>query len=112
MQVVQDYITAARILMQDTTAAPRYSDDQFKLALDQAFDEAYRHRPDFFIQVTIPVFAGGASSTAVPAPRGYQTAFLNFIVGQVQLQDQEETTDGRASAFLNSFIAKLLNTAA
>lgn len=112
MQVVQDYISAARTLMQDTTAAPRYSDEQFKLALDLAFDEAYRIRPDFFIQVTVPTFAGAPTSTAVPVPKGYQAAFLYYIVGNVQLQDQEETTDSRASTFLQKFVAQLLNTAA
>lgn len=112
MQTVQDYITSARTLMQDTTTAPRYSDDQFKLALDLAFDEAYRIRPDFFLQVTVPTFAGAATSTQVPVPKGYQSAFLYYIVGYVQLQDQEDTTDARSAAIMNMFTAKLLNTAA
>ena len=112
MQTVQDYITSARTLMQDTTAAPRYADEQFKLALDLAFDEAYRLRPDFFFHLTVPTFAAAATSTVVPVPKGYQSAFLYYIVGFVQLQDQEDTTDTRASAMMNMFTAKLLNTAA
>lgn len=112
MDTVENYIDAARTLMQDTTAAPRYSDAQFQLALDLAFDEAYRIRPDMFIRLTVPTFATSPLTTKVPAPKGYQSAFLYYMIGHVQLQDQEDTSDARASTMLNKFIAQLLNTAA
>lgn len=112
MDTVRDYIDAARILLQDTSTAPRYSDDQFKLGLDLAFDEAYRLRPDIFIRNEPPTFMGGGVTVKVPAPRGYQSAFLYYICGHAQLQDQEDTTDSRASIFLNKFIAQLMTTAA
>lgn len=113
MQTVNDYIKASRILLQDTVAdAPRYSDEDFRLALDISFDEAYRIRPDMFISNTIPSFITAAGETAVPAPRGYQSAFLYYITGWVQLQDQEDTQDARAGTLLNKFTAQLLTTAA
>lgn len=113
MQTIRNYIDAARILLQDTKDSPyRYSDDEFKLALSLAFDEAYRIRPDIFIQNPIPDFASAADTVDVPAPRGYQTAFLYYMCGHVQLRDLEEVTDARASVFLNKFVAQLQTTAA
>lgn len=113
MQTIEDYIAAARVLLQDTGAtAYRYPDLDLKVALTIAFDEAYRVRPDFFIQNTIPNFLTAPVSTDVPAPKGYQSAFLYYITGHVQLRDQEDTTDARASTLLNKFVAQLLTTAA
>lgn len=112
METTQDYITAGRILLQDTMAgAYRYSDDMFKLALDLSFDEAYRIRPDMFVKVDTPTTLASGMDYKPPVPRGYQAAFLYFICGHVQLSDQEDTTDSRASAFLTKFTAKLLATA-
>lgn len=112
MRTIRDYIHAARILLQDTVDSPyRYSDDDFKLALNLAFDEAYRIRPDFFFQITVPNFVEGDDTTEVPVPRGYQSAFLYYLCGHVQLRDQEDTQDNRASVFLNKFTAQLLTTA-
>lgn len=110
MQNVGDYITAARVLLQDTLSQ-RYTDDQFKVALDLAFDEAYRIRPDIFIDNEVSSFITAGNDVAVPAPRGYQSAFLYYMCGQVQLSDQEDTQDGRATVFLNKFTSQLLTTA-
>lgn len=113
MKTLGDFITAARTLLQDTlTADPRYSDSDFKLALQLAFDEAYRLRPDLLHKVEAPNIMAMPDGDDVPVPRGYQSAFLYYMCGQVQLRDQEDTQDNRASIFLNKFIAQLLTTAA
>jgi len=112
VNTIQDYITSARIQMQDTTADPRYPDEQYKLALDLAFDEAYRLRPDLFIRNEVVSVVSSPLSTPVPVPRGYQSAFLYYMCGHVQLQDNEDTTDSRASVFLNKFVAQLMTTPA
>lgn len=111
MKTVKEYIAAARVLLQDTTGAPRYSDDNFKLALTLAFDEAYRVRPDMFLRVTEKNYLLLPDTTEVDAPRGYQTAFLYYMCGHVQLADQEDTQDNRATIFLNKFVTQLLVTA-
>ncbi len=112
METTQDYITAARVMLQDTMdGAYRYTDDMFKLSLDLAFDEAYRIRPDMFVKVATPAVMASALTYVPPIPRGYQAAFLYFMCGHVQLSDQEDTTDTRASAFLAKFTAKLLASA-
>ena len=112
MKTIRDYIDSARILLQDTMPAERYSDDEFKLALALAFDEAYRIRPDMFIRNEVPDLTNAGVTTPVPVPRGYQSAFLYYMCGHVQLRDQEDTQDNRASIFLNKFTTQLLATAA
>lgn len=113
MKTLEEYIKAARILLQDTMPAYRYSDDEFKLSLELAFDEAYRIRPDFFVKVALPLSIITQPDTyEPPVPKGYQSAFLYYMCGHVQLRDQEDTQDNRASNFLNKFTAQLLTTAA
>lgn len=112
MKTVADYITSARIQLQDTVDSPyRYSDDELKLAFDLAFDEAYRIRPDMFLRLELESIVSSPTSYEPPVPRGYQSAFLYYICGHVQLRDQEETTDGRASAMLAKFTGQLLTSA-
>jgi hypothetical protein len=104
----------SRTLLQDTVSGSyRYPDTDFRRALVVAFDEAYRIRPDFFVNAAaLPNFISAAATTVVPVPLGYQSAFMYYITGLVQLQDQEETSDARAGTFLQKFTAQLLSTAA
>lgn len=112
MNTLEDYTKAARALLQDAAPAPRYSDDQYALSLELAFDEAFRIRPDIFLKTAQPQLFGQPKETVVPVPRGYQSAFLYYMCGHVQLHDSEDTQDGRASVFLNKFVTQLLATAA
>lgn len=112
METIEDFIKAARILLQDVMDAPfRYSEDEFRLALELAFDEAYRIRPDMFIRNDKPNYLTVPITTKVSAPRGYKMAFIYYMCGHVQLRDQEDTQDNRASIFLNKFITQLMATA-
>lgn len=114
MKTIQDFITSARILLQDTMeGAYRYTDEEFKLALDLALDEAYRIRPDLFVGVDVSAVSVSTAALTVtpPVPRGYQSVFLYYMCGHVQLRDQEDVTDNRASVFLNKFTSQLLATA-
>lgn len=113
VETVGDFIRASRILLQDTmTASPRYSDDDFKLALTLALDEAYRIRSDLFIRAEQVDILSAADNYVPPIPRGYKSAFLYYMCGHVQLRDQEDTQDNRASIFLNKFTTQLLSVAA
>ncbi len=118
MITLDNYIAAARILLQDTLAgAYRYSDDDMKLALEIALDEAYRIRPDMFIAAygaLAPAVSiiGQPGSYTMPIPRGYQSPFLYYMVGHVQLRDDEDTQDSRATALLGKFTAQLLAVSA
>jgi len=112
LKTVSDYIKAARILLQDTTAAPRYQDSEFQLALDIALDEAYRIRPDFWININpVSIVTEDPATFEPPIPRGYQSAFLYYMCGHVELRDDEETTDARSMSLLLKFTSQLLTTA-
>jgi hypothetical protein len=41
----------------------------------------------------------------------FRSALLYYVMGQVQIRDDEEVTDARASQFLNKFAAQLLTVA-
>jgi hypothetical protein len=112
MKFIQDYINAARFQLQDLADGPyRYSDDALVLGLEIGFDEAYRIRPDIFVKEDQPVLVGQPlDTTVVPAPRGYQMAFIYHMCGWVMLSDQEDTQDARAGVFLNKFVSQLTTT--
>jgi len=112
LDTVAKYVTSARVLLQDTYAGSyRYSDAELVLALSFAILEARRIRPDLFLDRfdALPAFTVN-DSTAVVIDEQYRVAFLYYIVGHAQLRDDENTTDARASVFLNKFVAQLLTT--
>jgi hypothetical protein len=107
LETVQKYITAARVLLQDTVSSPyRYSDDELLAALSGAFPEAKKLRPDLFIVTTIQDFTVVDGTTVVFDPM-YRQALVYYMVGMMQLRDDEEVQDQRAAAFLSLFSSKL-----
>lgn len=111
MKTIQQFINAARFQLQDLTEAYRYADEHLVQALDLAFDECYRIRPDIFVRAEQPDLVGKPLNTEVPCPRGYQMAFVFYMCGWVSLSDQEDTQDARATVFLNKFVGQLTVTA-
>jgi hypothetical protein len=122
LYAVQDYVGAARTLLQDTIMPYRYDDESLVTALNMAWYEAQRIRPDIAIDPhyklrasrrrslnhnAVPLFTIGGMSASVPLPPAYKLAFLYFIVGQAQFRDTEDTQDSRAAAFMQLFESKL-----
>jgi len=109
LETVQDYITAARSLLQDTVDSPyRYSNADLVAALNYAVSEASRLRPDFFIDIDVPFFVVGSLSDEVGFTPAYVLPLLMFVVGFVQLRDAEDTQDARAVGFMGKFSQALL----
>lgn len=126
LETVQDYVSQARILLQDTVAPYRYDDESLVTALNLAFYEIARLRPDILIgleisqRTTSQVDTGDADvsnysaaymSDVVGLPVQYRVAALYFICGNAQLRDTEDVQDARASAFINRFTQQLLTVA-
>lgn len=108
LETVADYLSEARVLLQDKGTPARYSDDELVSALNISLFEAKRVRPDLFIGITIPTYSAASPNTAVTAVNEiYRLAHLNFIIGHAQLRDDEAVTDQRAAAFLTVFESKL-----
>ena len=87
LATVQNYIDEARILLQDVSGT-RYSDTDIVGALNLAFLEARRLRPDFYIKTpsTIPSYSTGSLGTSVDVDVQYRHAFLYFIVVTMNLR--------------------------
>jgi hypothetical protein len=108
LDLVSDYITEARRLLQDQVVPHRYPDTDLIQALNIAVLEARRLRPELFIgrfgalpQVVSP-------DQPFDMEPMYRPSFVYYIVGRVELRDSEDTKDSRASALMNKFVAQML----
>lgn len=107
---VGDYVTQARVLLQDQVEPFRYPDTELIAALNLAVSEAARVRPDFFYGTQPPSFSA-STDTATTIPSVYRVAVLHFVVGHTELRDAETTEETRAAALISSFHAKLTGAA-
>jgi hypothetical protein len=110
LDTVQDYLDRARVLLQDKVEPYRYDDETLVAALNMAILEGRRIRPDLFeayLNTTLPEYSEGSLATEVDIDVQYRTAFVYYMVGHAQLQDDESTNDQRATVFLNKFTAQL-----
>lgn len=112
LDTVQDYITSARTLLQDLVDSPyRYSNAELVMALNLAFLETRRLRPDLvktYLGGNLPTFSAGSLGTTVVLEPAYRPAILYYIAGHAQIRDDESQQDARATVFLNKFTAQLL----
>lgn len=110
LALVSDYIAQARTLLQDEAVPYRYSDASIAESINAGINEAYRMRPDMWMNYfnkPLPVYSSATPAAIVDVPKGYAMPFLYYVVGLVQLRDQEDTSDARASQLLNSFFGAL-----
>lgn len=109
LDTVAEYITTARVLLQDTVTTYRYSDAELCVALSMAMLEARKLRADLFIDrsSTIPEYTTN-DSTEVVLDNQYRPAVLYYMVGHAQLRDAEDTQDQRAVSFLEKFRVQML----
>lgn len=109
LATVANFVTTARVLLQDTAVPYRYSDAELVIALSLSMLEARKLRPDLFIgrSAAIPSYTAN-DTTAVVIDDQYRIPLLYYIVGHAQLRDEEDTQDARAAAFLGKFTAQML----
>lgn len=111
LATVQDYVTEARNLLQDTVAPYRYEDAGILSALNFAILDGSRLRPDLFMgSATLQSFSA-VNTDVVNIDPMYRVAFLYYICGHAQLRDEEDTQDARANQFRSKFSAILLTLA-
>lgn len=106
LDTVADYVTRARVLLQDAVSPYRYPDADLVAALNIGMLEARKLRPDLFINRTVPSYATN-DATAVVMDEQYRMSLLYYICGHAQMRDEEATQDARASAFLAKFASQL-----
>jgi len=102
LDTVQDYVKAARVLLQDQVAPYRYPDTDLVQALSFAMLEARKQRPDLFLN-SAPQNYTIVDTTKVAVDIQYRVAILYYVCGTAQLRDDENTQDSRAAGFLAKF---------
>lgn len=113
IDTVNEFIIGARDILQDNAAeAYRYSDVDIVQGLNLGIAEVVRIRPDLYMRVMrtaawIPKYTAANKTELVSLDARYRHAVLMFIVGWVQLRDDEATQDQRAAGFVNKFEAYL-----
>ena len=111
LDTVQDYVSAARVLLQDTVAPYRYADADMIAELNLAVLEAKRVRPDLFFEYRgkrpYPTFV--ALTDAVPFEDVYRPALTYYLVGKCTLRDEEDTDDKRGMGMVQKFTAQLIS---
>jgi hypothetical protein len=116
LTTVQDYIDAARFLLQDTVVTYRYGDADIVTALNLAVTELVRVRPDIYFVLlrtaAIPVYVTSALNDVVNVDVRHTMPVLYFMVGYTQLSDEEDVQDARAAALMTKFIAQVTTAGA
>lgn len=112
LETVGQYLSEARVLLQDTVEPYRYETKDLIDCLNTGMLEARRLRADLFlprfqIPWTDPVTAD-VSGVKVPLDPMYRPSLVYYIVGRAQLRDEEATTDQRAAGLMGKFTSQLL----
>jgi len=115
LDTVGQYLVESRRLLQDEVEPYRYPDSDMIDALNIALLEARRLRADLFLPAfLIPWFdptktsPGTDLDTPVPFEPMYRQSLVYYMVGRMQLRDDESTTDARAASLLTKFAAQML----
>jgi hypothetical protein len=112
LDTVGDYVSEARVLLQDTMEPYRTPSTELKTAIGLGILEMRRLRPDLFTFTALPAISSiSADNMAVAVEPTHRLPLLYFIVGHVGLKDEEEGAEGRANGFLGAFRKSMLSLA-
>lgn len=111
LSTVGDYIDESRRLLQDEQTPYRYPDKDIVEALNIGLMEVRRLRADLFLpSFTVPAPSSTTIDTAatIALDMMYRSALVYYIVGRMQLRDDEQGSDQRAGALLQKFVQQLM----
>ena len=113
LETVGQYLQESRRLLQDQVVPYRYEDGDLIDALNIAILEAKRLRADLFLplfdlQWFNPEESPPDLAQVVTIDPMYRPALVYYVVGRMQLRDDEPTVDARAGAFLQKFTSQLM----
>lgn len=103
MATIDNLVTQARDLLQDTVEPYRFSDDRLIRSVNNAFNEAYRKRPDIFIDLDLAI-PEVTITDDFPLDTQFFPAFIDYVVGFTELADDEFAVDGRATALMGAIL--------
>ena len=106
LNTVGNYLSEARILLQDTISPYRYDDNSLLASINISLMESRRLRPDLFVyndyDGQVQAFTVN-DDTYVDMEPQFRLALLHGLCGHALERDQEDVQDSRASAFLGMF---------
>lgn len=112
LNTVHDYITDARVVLQDTVAPYRYDDSSLITAMNLALLETSRVRPDLFAFAycdVVPQFdTSKVDATKVRLDQKFRLGVLYMLCAHALTRDQEDIQDERASQFTSVFDSIML----
>ena len=114
LETVGQYIEESRRLLQDEIIPYRYPQDDLIDALNIGLQEARRLRADLFLPLFELPWADPTKTTSpdlakpVTLDPMYRSALVYYIIGRIQLRDDEPNTDQRAAGLIQKFTAQLL----
>lgn len=122
LETVGQYLTESRRLLQDEYQPYRYGEDDLVDALNIGLLEARRLRADLFLPAFALPYVDPTVDTDGDLPAGvydqkivfdpmYRQSLVYYMVGRMQLRDDEGTTDARAGALLTKFTSQMLTIA-
>jgi hypothetical protein len=115
LDTLGDYVAECRRLLQDEVDTPyRYPTADLVAALNLALLEVRRVRPDLLMPTFEIAFFGDPDDTTAPVnfEPMYRTALVYYVVGRIQLRDDEQTQDARAASLMTKFLGQLLSVQA
>lgn len=116
LEIIDDYITDGRDLLQDTISPYRYSDSSLITAMNVTLLEGRRLRPDLFVYNRRSdgrvQHLQKVDGTKVEIEEQFRLAFLHGMVAHALERDQEDIQDERAATFMAIFNGILLGRGA
>jgi hypothetical protein len=107
LETVEDYISDARVLLQDVIVPYRYDDPSLLVALNVTMLEGQRLRPDLFLFWQPKSFIE-VDNSQVCIEKTFRLPFVFGTVAHALARDQEDYQDSRATAFMNVFQSLLI----
>jgi len=115
LETVGQYLEESRRLLQDQFTPYRYPDKDLVEALNIGLMEARRLRADLFLPLfDVPSYDTVGTidpAKVVTLDPMYRSSLVYYVVGRIQLRDDEPTVDQRAASLLQKFTAQLLTVA-
>lgn len=110
---VGDYVQEARHILMDKREPYRYGTDVLRRSLSLAILEASRLRPDLFRgrMNDLPSYDTSLDDEVVEMDPQYRMTLVYYIAGNTYIGDEEQSSETRASAFKNKFLAQLITIA-
>lgn len=116
-KTLDNLVDESRLMLKDRRVPYRYTQTDILAAINSAFREVKRIRPDIFLapagNIALPNFVeadlGLGTPTPFPIDETFFMAVVFYAVGKLQLGDDEFTLDNRAMTLLSSFRQLLLS---